>query len=145
MFCINCGTKLEESANFCQRCGNSISSISEKPQPEKHQSEQNYAIVHFYRTKFIVGGLVSPKLFMDGNRISNIKRNWKKTINVSEGLHIFTTRTEVTTEIKLQVERGKEYFIRCDIGVGFFVGHFKFTLVDAQMAQQEMLGLQAEI
>jgi len=139
MFCVNCGTKLEDSANFCQKCGSSTSSIS-----EKHQPEHNYAIVHFYRKKNIVGALISPKLFMAGNQISNIKRNWKKTINVSEGMHIFTTKTEVTTEIKLQAEPGKEYFIRCDIGVGFFVGHFKFTLVDAQMAQQEMIGLQQE-
>ena len=66
------------------------------------------------------------------------------SFTVPTGTHIFSAKTEATTKIKLQVEAEKQYYIRCSIGPGFFVGRIKFTLVDAQKTQQEMIGLQAE-
>jgi hypothetical protein len=117
MFCTNCGKK--SSINFCPSYGNPISSGQ-----QIQQTQENDAIVHFHRKKSIVGTLLSPKLYVDGNHISNIKRNWKKTIYIPAGMHIITMKTEVTTEIRLQAERSREYYIRCDIGIGFLVGHF---------------------
>ncbi len=111
---------------------------------ENTSSPANYATIHFYRTKNVFGIVIRPKLFMDNNPISIIKRNWKKTITVPAGTHVFSAKTEATTKIELQVEAGKQYYIRCSIGFGFFVGKVKFTLMDAQKAQQKMIGLRAE-
>jgi hypothetical protein len=149
VFCTKCGNQLKNNSKFCSQCGTPFNQQPSYGDPvslgqQNQQTQRSGAIVHFYRSKSIVGAVLSPKLYMDGIHISNIKRNWKKTINIPAGMHIFTTKTEVTTEIRLQAEQGKEYYIRCGIGIGFFVGHFKFTLVDAQLARQEMIGLQAE-
>ena len=104
----------------------------------------NHGTVHFYRTKGIKGAMISAKLRMNNEPISTIKRDWKKTISLPVGTYVFSAKTEATTEIKLQVEAGKQYYIKCDLAFGFLVGRIKFTLVDAQEAQKEMIGLQAE-
>lgn len=101
----------------------------------------NYATIHFYRTKSVLGAIIKPKLRMDGKAISIIKRNWKKTITVPAGAYVFSAKTEKTTKIKLQVDAGKQYYIKCSIGFGFFVGRIKFTQEDAQKAKQQMMSL----
>jgi len=104
----------------------------------------NVGIVHFYRTKSIKGAMVTAKLRMNNEPIATIKRDWKKTISVAPGIYVFSAKTEATTEIKLNVEQGKQYYIKCDLAFGFLVGRIKFTLVDATEAQKEMMGLQVE-
>ena len=104
----------------------------------------NLATVHFYRTKNWFGFLIRPKLLMNFNPISTIKRNWKKTITVPTGTYIFSAATEVRKKIELQVEAGKQYFVKCSLKFGFFVGRIEFTLMDAEKAKQEMKGLRAE-
>ena len=108
------------------------------------EERTNLATVHFYRTKSLFGAVIRPKLSMNGNPISTIKRNWRKTITVPAGTHIFSAETEATKKIELQVEAGKQYYVRCSIGFGFLVGRIKFTLVDAEKAKQQMKGLRTE-
>ena len=104
----------------------------------------NIGIVHFYRTKGLKGAIITAKLRMNNEPIATIKRNWKKTITIPAGTYVFSAKTEATTEINLQVEQGKQYYIKCGLAFGFLVGRIKFTLVDAVEAQKEMAGLQAE-
>ena len=105
------------------------------------ENMSNLAIVHFYRTKSVKGAMIKAKLRMNDKPISTIKRNWKTTIAISPGKYVFSAKTEATTKFELQAEQGKEYYVKCGMGFGILVGRIKFTLVDAQKAQQEMIGL----
>ena len=105
------------------------------------ENTSNLAIVHFYRTKSLKGAMIKAKLRMNNEPVSTIKRNWKTTIAIPPGAYVFSAKTEATTKIELQAEQGKEYYIKCGMGFGLLVGRIKFTLVDAQKAQQEMIGL----
>ncbi len=102
------------------------------------------ATVHFYRTKNIWGFAVQPKLRMNGDPISTIKWNWRKTITIPPGAYGFSAKTEATREIELQVEAGKEYYVRCAMRMGLLVGRIKFIPETAEQAQQRMSKLRAE-
>ena len=113
---------------------------------DNNVSTANFATVHFYRTKSIFGAAIKPNLLMKGNPkpIATIKRNWKKTITMPAGSYAFTATTEATNTLQLQVEAGKEYYVKCAIGLGLLVGRMNFTLMDAATAEQKMKGLREE-
>jgi pSer/pThr/pTyr-binding forkhead associated (FHA) protein len=109
------------------------------------QPSAGCAKIHVYRRKNIMGFAISPSLYLNGNCIGEIKNNRKKTVTVDKpGVYVLSAKTEVKREIKLDVEFGKEYYIRFGLSVGFFVGHPKFELMSATEAISDMRNLKVE-
>jgi hypothetical protein len=105
-----------------------------------------YAKIHFYRGKNIIGFAITPKLYINGHPVSKIKWNWKKTITIYiPGVYNFSATTEVTKKFQLHVEMNREYYVRCSMGWGLAVGRIKFTLMNAERAQQDIRNLKQEI
>lgn len=103
-------------------------SISEK---------KDYALLHIYRSG-IVGFLVEYDLHLGDSVICHVQSDWRKTIRIKkDGLNTLWARTEAKEEIPIDIKMGNEYYIRCDVTMGAFVGHPSLKLVGKDVGKYE--------
>jgi len=120
---------------FLTNCGSSksVSSTSDDVvvQISEYQLSNDCALLHFYRPATKIGVAVSYGVHLDNEVVFLAKYNTKKTVKVTkEGLKTLWAQTEARAELPVDVKLGHEYFIRCNLGVGAFVGRPRIVLVD---------------
>jgi hypothetical protein len=99
--------------------------------------DADYALLHVYRTGG-TGVLVNYDLHLDDEVICRVNNNWSESIEIiEEGLYTLWARTESTTEIPINIKFGHEYYIRCGISMGFFVGHPVIEIVNNKTGKLE--------
>ncbi len=104
----------------------------------------DYALLHIYRQS-IFGALVCFDLHLGDTVLCRVCNKWKKTIKIrKEGLNILWARTEVKEELPINIQLGHEYFIRCSITIGAFVGHPKIELVNNQIGRAEFQSIKSD-
>lgn len=97
----------------------------------------DYALLHVYRHSG-VGALISFDLHLGDTVICRVSNKYKKTVKIrKDGLNTLWARTEVKKELPINIKFGKEYYVRCGITMGAFVGHPKLELVDNQTGKAE--------
>jgi len=70
-------------------------------------------------------------LHLDDEVVFRVKNNSKTTIRVtSEGPKTLWAKTEKRIELPVDIRFGREYYIRCGVGMGAFVGRPKLEFVD---------------
>jgi len=104
-------------------------------------TDENYALLHIYRNS-AVGGLLNFDLHLEDKVICRVQNKWKETIKVyQEGLVTLWAKTEARKELPINIEFGKEYYIRCSITMGFAVGHPKMELMEEGIGKREFEAL----
>jgi hypothetical protein len=93
-----------------------------KPRPDK-------GLVYFYRESSFVGGGVSYYVNDGDKRIGGLKNGTYFYTWADPGTHNYWAKTEARAEKTLSVETNKTYYVRGEVGMGFFVGHPKLTIV----------------
>ena len=97
----------------------------------------DYALLHIYRNSG-VGALVNYDLYLGDSVICRVNNKWKKTIKINkDGLNTLWARTEAKRELPINIKFGNEYYIRCSVSMGAFVGRPKLELVDNQTGRVE--------
>lgn len=97
----------------------------------------DYAILYVYRHSG-VGALVSYDLHLGDTVICRVSNKWKKTIKIrKDGLNTLWAKTEAKEELPINIKFGNEYYIRCSVIMGAFVGRPKIELVDNQTGNAE--------
>lgn len=91
---------------------------------KKIEGDPDYAIVHFYRPTGGPGHLLGYKV--KDEKSQNIGRmrtgetfSYKTT---AYGERIFKGSLETTEEVKLTLEKGHEYYVKCSVGFGIMLG-----------------------
>ena len=102
-------------------------------------SNSDFAKIYFYRPKMVTGSLLGYKIRMDNDSVVCRVRNGEKceVKIVDFGKHKFWAKIESRDSIIIDVEKGQEYFVRCSVGLGVFVGKPDFSLVDNHVARKE--------
>ena len=99
----------------------------------------DYALVHFYRPKQLAGAMIGYKIRMDNDSIIGRVRNGEKfafkTSNF--GNHTFWGITEARDSVKINVQKGEEYFVRCAITIGIAVGRPELNLTPNKIGAEE--------
>lgn len=104
-------------------------------------STWNYAKLYVYRPSG-PGQLVGYNLFLDDSLLCKVKNNSKQEIIVKQfGKHIISASTESKFELSINIEQGKEYYIRCGIVMGAFVGRPKMYLIEKPIGKSEYKAL----
>ena len=99
--------------------------------------DADYALIHIYRYKG-PGAMVSYDIYLGNEVICRLKNNYKETVMVTkEGLNSIWAKTETKTEIPVNIAHGKNYYLRCGITVGAFVGRPVLELVDEKTGEIE--------
>ncbi|MDR3340665.1 MAG: DUF2846 domain-containing protein [Candidatus Symbiothrix sp.] len=124
----SCGSKKAASDSY----GN-----IEQQTPE-YELTDDCALVHIYRPGSMVGMAVSYTLNLDDEKIFRVKNKSKTTIRFTSGGAItLWAKTETKAELSMDIQLGEEYYVRCGVGMGAFVGRPKIEIVDNETGQIE--------
>lgn len=101
----------------------------------------DYALLHIYRFGG-VGSMVGYDLYLGDSVLVRVKNNWKETVMIKkDGLNTLWAKTESKVEIPVDIEIGKEYYIRCAVTMGAFVGRPKIDLVSKSTGRAEFASI----
>lgn len=104
----------------------------------------DHALVHVYRYPG-VGPLVSYNLHLGDSTICRVKNNYKTTLQIKkEGYNSLWAKTESKVEIPVDLVHGKEYYVRCGVKMGAFVGRPTVELVDYKTGKLEFESFEAK-
>lgn len=114
-----------------------MSSIpSEAAQGDSTAGHQDYAIVYLYREA--QGSLAFFDVFLGDWRVYRCIDNSKAEVKVYEpGDYEITTKFKSYGKRKLNIELGKEYYVRCKASPGFLMAKPFFEQVSPQYGEQE--------
>jgi hypothetical protein len=97
----------------------------------------DYAIINVYRPNG-QGALVSYDLYLGNSIICRVKNNYCESIKIyNNGLNSLWAKTEAKSEIPINVEFGKTYYVRCSVSMGAFVGHPKLEMIENKTGKAE--------
>lgn len=104
----------------------------------------DYAIVNVYRYGG-PGSLINYDLYLGDTVICRVRNNFKATVHVKkDGLNRIWARTESKAEIPINIKIGREYFIKCGVGMGAFVGRPLLEMVDPKTGKLEFESFNAK-
>ena len=97
----------------------------------------DYAIINVYRPSG-QGVLISYDLHLGDSTICRVSNNSCKSIKINKnGLNSLWAKTETKSEVPINVEFGKVYYVRCSVSMGAFVGRPKVVIVDNATGKRE--------
>jgi len=101
--------------------------------------DANYASVYIYRPKMMVGSAIGYKVRMDNDSVVCRTRSGEKCeVRITDfGKHTFWAKTESADSLTIDIQKGQEYFIRCAMGIGVFIGRPDLNLVENHVAMKE--------
>ena len=100
-------------------------------------STWDYAKLYVYRPGG-AGALVGYDLYLGDSVIWRAKNNSKKEIKITKkGMNTLWAKTEAKAEVPINIEYGREYYLRCTMGMGIMVGRPQLQLVDRLEGKSE--------
>jgi len=106
--------------------------------------DTDYALLHVYRFRG-AGSLINYDLKLGDSTVCRIRNNFKTTLKIKkEGLNVIWAKTETKKELPIDVVHGKQYYLRCGIGIGAFVGRPTLEFVDYNTGRQEFESFDAK-
>ncbi len=116
----------------------SLKAIEDAITREVFKDDSSYALVHVYRPRSSFGWAINYKLHQDEEEIFKIKNGTYETIRIDKPeCYRFWASTETMTEIKLCIKGGEEYFLKCGVDLGAFIGRPRIILVDKSLGRSE--------
>lgn len=107
----------------------------------KEQPAFDYALLHIYRNT-AYGALVTYNLHLNDSVICRVKPRWKTTVKVDKpDTYTLWAKTEVRKEVTLLLEPGKEYYIKCGVNMGAFVGRPSIDIVENGYGKKEFTSI----
>ena len=99
--------------------------------------EANYALINVYRLSGN-GFLINYDLHLGDSVICRVKDYFCQSVKVyKDGYNTLWARTEAREEVPIKIEFGKTYYVRCGVGMGFFVGQPTIEIVDSYTGKAE--------
>jgi hypothetical protein len=121
-----------------------VADISAIQQDDKIISDVDYAVINVYRFNG-VGPIINFDLHLGDSVICRVKNNFKTSIRVKKmGMNSIWAKTEAKDEIPIDVEPGREYYIKCSIVMGAFVGRPKLEMIDPKIGKIEFESFNAK-
>jgi hypothetical protein len=104
----------------------------------------DYAVLHIYRPDKGIGGLMNYDLRLgDEWVLCKVKNNTWASIQVTQtGLQKVWAKTEVRSEVFIDIEPGKVYYIRCGVKMGLMVGRPTVEVVPNAIGEAEFRAVQ---
>ncbi|WP_396179317.1 hypothetical protein [Flavobacterium sp.] len=101
--------------------------------------DADYALIHFYRPSSGAGYLLGYKIKNINDSVVGRLRNGEKFVFKTKnfGYHKFYGVLETKEEININVEKGKEYFVRCSVNMGVVLGRPEINLIENYIGMKE--------
>lgn len=96
------------------------------------------ALLHIYRVGRMAGAAIGYDVNLDGEKVYRATNKSKTTIWITTaGPHTLSAKTESAAELPLDIQLGREYYIRCGMKMGVMVGRPELEIVDASTGKSE--------
>jgi hypothetical protein len=106
-------------------------------------SQSKYATLCVYRQKNLVGSLVSYELHVNDSAVCRIRNNTKYVIHLDKpGQVELWARTEQKTSVKMNVELGKTYYLKCGVKTGLIEGRPELEIIQPAQGELDYAGVQ---
>jgi len=133
LFLASCGSSKKVSESSTKN----VSDVIEAPAPE-YQLSEDCALLHIYRKSSMAGAAISYDVYLDDEKIYRASNKSKTTIRLTKGgTSTLSAKTETKTELPINIELGKEYYVNCGIKMGALVGRPKIEIVDKTKGKPE--------
>jgi hypothetical protein len=96
-------------------------------------------LVYFYRESSFKGAAIQYDIRDNGDVIGALQSGTYFYEYATPGQHTYSAKTEATSEVTLDVEAGKAYYVKGSITFGFMAGHPKLEVVSDGAAAQAAL------
>jgi len=110
----------------------------------KAQDSIPYCTIYVYRPQRFEGSLLgydlnfSNQLIKEGILIAKIRNNTKTTVKLQQdGICEFWANIGVTRSIKVKLEYGKSYYLKCELETGITLGRPVLTLMSEEQGKSE--------
>ncbi len=111
---------------------------------EPFLSDADYAVINVYRYSG-VGPIISYDINLGDSVICRVKNNYKTSVRVKkDGLNTLWAKTESKSEVPVDIKIGHEYYLRCSVVMGAFIGRPKLELVDWKTGKTEFESFKAK-
>jgi len=125
--------------NLDEKTHAKLKSISELNKKSRLPIDADYAKVYLYRPKMVTGNFIGYKVRMDTDSIVCRTRNGEKCeLKIYDfGKHTFWAKTESADSVTIDIQKGKEYFIRCAMNPGIIVSKPYLNQIESHIAIKE--------
>ncbi|NME72018.1 hypothetical protein [Flammeovirga aprica] len=104
----------------------------------------DYAILNVYRYNGM-GTMIGYDLYLGDSVICRVKNNYKTTIHIKkEGLNTIWAKTEKKSEVPINIEMGRTYYLKCSISMGIVAGRPNLELMDSKTGKMEFESFRAK-
>lgn len=86
--------------------------------------------VVFFRPGSMMGMALGCHVREDGRLVGNLANGKYYVQSFAPGKHVFTTSSEATDTLNMEVESGETYYVRCGIGMGVVAGRPNISPVE---------------
>lgn len=134
-----CITLMYAALLMVTACGTS-STVTESygSAPPEYRLTDDCALLHIYRPGSMMGFAIKYDLHLGDMILCNVSNKSKVTVKLTNpGLIVLWAKTESTTELPINIEMGREYYIRCGLDMGIVVGRPSLTPVDNVVGKYE--------
>lgn len=99
----------------------------------------DYAVVYFYRPSAGAGSLLGYKIKNGNDSIVGRLRNGEKFKYITKkfGEQTFYGVLETKEEVKINIEKGNEYFVRCAVNMGVVLGRPEINIIENYVGMKE--------
>ncbi|MGV8091372.1 MAG: hypothetical protein AB2L24_05835 [Mangrovibacterium sp.] len=121
-----------------------VADVSVIQQNDQPLGDVDYAIINVYRFNG-VGPIINYDLHLGDMVICRVKNNYKTSVQVKKmGMNSLWAKTEAKDEIPVTIEPGREYYVKCSVVMGAFVGRPKLELIDPKIGKIEFASFNAK-
>ncbi|WP_264564571.1 DUF2846 domain-containing protein [Flavobacterium sp. N3904] len=101
--------------------------------------DSDYALIYFYRPSLGVGSLLGYQIKNTNDSIIGRVRNGEKFVYKTKkfGNQNFYGTLETKEGVTINVEKGKEYFVRCGVTMGVAIGRPEINIVENNIGIKE--------
>jgi hypothetical protein len=104
---------------------------------------EGYALLHLYRVGSANGEGLSYDLYLGDTLVGRPGNGWRRTLKVAKlGTDTLWVDARVGEELPINLQSGREYYVRCDMAVGAVGGRPHLELVDAATGRAEAANAQ---
>lgn len=93
--------------------------------------------IYLYRTA-VVGAAVQPGVKVNGEVVGKAKPKGFFYVDRPAGTYEISASTEAKRSLSITLDAGEEKYVRLEMKMGFFAGHVKPVLVDAEEGRKEL-------
>jgi hypothetical protein len=123
-------------------CSPKLAPLTQESASAALPSGTPYALLHFYRPGKMAGFMIGYEVHVaDSVKYRARNGSQAEVRRLVPGPVTVWAKTEAREEITLDVQPGREYYVRCTIGMGAVVGHPRLQQVTVSEGRRESAGL----